>query len=43
MKERREQQIAEKRENRVPVKQSTVESKAEINREIEYVFDRFLI
>ena len=43
VKERREQQIAEKRENRVPVKQSTVESKAEINREIEYVFDRFLI
>ena len=34
VKERREQQIAEKRENRVPVKQSTVESKAEINREM---------
>ena len=32
--ERREQQVAEKRENRVPATQSTVELKAEINREM---------
>ena len=32
--ERREQQISEKRENRVPVKHPTVESKAETNREM---------
>ena len=34
VKERRGQQISEKRENRVLVKQLTVESKAEINREM---------
>lgn len=37
VKERRGQQISEKRENRVLVKQSTVESKAEINREMRNV------